>query len=390
MDFDMPPEAVQFRDEIRAWLDAHPNPTPQQLAERGLVAPHWPEPYGFDATPLQQLVIDEELRRAKVSRPMNQIGIGWAGPTLIYAGTDEQKRRYLPGILTGEDIWCQLFSEPGAGSDLAGLCTRATRDGEEWIVSGQKIWNSFAQMSKYGILLARTNPDVPKHEGITYFICPMDLPGIEVRPIIEMTGESIFNEVFFDDVRIPACNVVGEVNKGWRLGKVTLGNERVSLSGEGALWGMGPTAQDLIELVRCSGGCTDPIMRQRLAYLYCEAEVLRLIRLRTLSAAVAGREPGPEASIRKALADEHGQRVFGIAKDLVGAAGMLADTDGGGQRAAIFNSSIWHRGFEFSPALTIGGGTAQVQRNIIGERVLGLPKDIDVEVGKTWAEARQI
>lgn len=383
----MPPEAEEFRAEIRAWLEANRNPTPQALAERGLVAPHWPRPYGLDATPIQQIVIDEELKRAKVPKPQNVIGIGWAGPTLIYAGTEEQRARYLPKILTGEEVWCQLFSEPGSGSDLANLSTRAVQDGDEWVVNGQKIWTSMAQFSKFGILLARTDPDAPKHEGITYFICPMDLPGIEIRPIIEMTGVHTFNEVFFDDVRLPAENVVGEVNRGWALGKVTLGNERVSLSGEGALWGAGPTATDLLELVRQNGGCDDPLLRQELAGLHTEAEVLRLIRLRTVSAAVSGKEPGPEASIRKALADEHGKHVFAMAKALAGSAAMLNDAVGAGPRAAVFNNQLWNHGFLFSPALTIGGGTSEVQRNIIGERVLGLPKDIDVEAGKTWAEA---
>ncbi|MCC7075700.1 MAG: acyl-CoA dehydrogenase family protein [Acidimicrobiia bacterium] len=387
MDFDMPPEAEEFRAEIRAWLDENPNPTPKLLAERGLVAPHWPKPYGLDATPIQQIVIDEELKRASVPKPQNVIGVGWAGPTLIYAGTEEQKARYLPKILTGEDIWCQLFSEPGAGSDLANISTRAVRDGDEWVVNGQKIWTSMAQFSRFGILLARTNPDAPKHEGITYFVCPMDTPGIEIRPIIEMTGTHTFNEVFMDDVRIPAANVVGEVHKGWSLGKVTLGNERVSLSGEGALWGQGPTAQDLLTLARDSGGVDDPMLRQRIAHVWAESEVLRLIRLRTVSAAVAGREPGPEASIRKALADEHGKHVFALAKDLAGSAAMLNDPVGATPRAALFNNAMWNHGYLFAPALTIGGGTAEVQRNIIGERVLGLPKDIDVEAGKTWAEA---
>lgn len=384
----MPPEAEEFRAEIRAWLEANQNPSPQALAERGLVAPHWPRPYGLDATPIQQIVLDEELKRAKVPKPQNVIGIGWAGPTLIYAGTEEQKARYLPKILTGEEVWCQLFSEPGSGSDLANLSTRAVKDGDEWVVNGQKIWTSMAQFSKFGILLARTDPDAPKHEGITYFVCPMDLPGIEIRPIIEMTGVHTFNEVFFDDVRLPAENVVGGVNRGWALGKVTLGNERVSLSGEGALWGAGPTATDLLELVRQNGGCGDPLLRQDLAGLYSEAEVLRLIRLRTVSAAVLGKEPGPEASIRKALADKHGKRVFAMAKALAGSAAMLNDAVGAGPSAAVFNNQLWNHGFLFSPALTIGGGTSEVQRNIIGERVLGLPKDIDVEAGKTWAEAR--
>ena len=371
MDFELPGDDDPRRSEVRQWLADHPRPTGRQLAEAGYVAPHWPRPWGLDADPIHQLIIDDELRRTRVSRPPNPIGIGWAGPTLIHAGTQEQKDRYLLPILSGEDIWCQLFSEPGAGSDLAGLSTRAVRDGDTYVVNGQKIWTSLGHFAKYGILIARTNPDAPKHKGISYFVCPMDAPGIEVRPIIEMTGAHSFNEVFFDDVRIPAENLVGEENEGWSLAKVTLGNERVSLSGEGALWGRGPTAGDLLQVARQRGPVADPVLRQRLASLYIESEILRLIRLRTVTAKVQGRQPGPEASVRKALADEHGQHIMGLAKDLAGAAGMLTDVGPLGAPAAE-----WAYGYLFAPALTIGGGTSEVQRNIIGERVLGLPHDV--------------
>ncbi len=247
------------------------------------------------------------------------------GPTLVHAGTEAQKERYLLPLLAGEEIWCQLFSEPGAGSDLAGLSTRAVRDGDEWVVTGQKVWTSFAHIAALGILLARTDPDAPKHQGISYFVCPMDAPGVTIRPIVDMTGDHAFNEVFLDEVRLPAQNLVGEVNGGWALAKVTLGNERVSLSGEGALWGQGPTVGDLLDIVRRGGGVRDARLRQRLARLWIEGEVLRLIRLRTVSAVVAGRAPGPEASVRKALADDHGQRVMELAQAMAGTFGMLAD-----------------------------------------------------------------
>jgi alkylation response protein AidB-like acyl-CoA dehydrogenase len=377
MDFELPGEDDPRRVEVRSWLAANPRPTGRQLAEAGYVVPHWPKPWGLEADPVHQLIIDDELRRAGVARPSNVIGIGWAGPTIVHAGTQAQKDRYLWPMLAGEEIWCQLFSEPGAGSDLANLGTRAIRDGDEWVVNGQKIWTSLGHVSKFGILIARTNPDAPKHKGVSYFICPMDAPGIEIRPIIEMTGGHTFNEVFFDEVRLPASNLVGDENEGWGLAKVTLGNERVSLSGEGALWGRGPTAGDLLAWVKGRGGCSDHVLRQRLASVYTEAEILRLIRLRTVSAAIKGKPPGPEASVRKALSDEHGQHIMGLAKDLAGARGMLTE-DG-----------MWHYGFLFAPALTVGGGTSEVQRNIIGERVLGLPHDIDVEAGQTWSEARR-
>lgn len=384
MDFELPADDDPRRLAVRDWLAHHPTPSGRQLAEAGYVAPHWPRPWGLDADPIHQILIDEELTAVGVRRPSNMIGIGWAGPTILHGGTEAQKERYLFPLLAAEEIWCQLFSEPGSGSDLASLSTRAIPDGDEWVVTGQKIWTSLAQHSRFGILIARTEADAPKHEGISYFICPMDAPGVEIRPIIEMTGSHTFNEVFLDEVRLPAANLVGDVNRGWGLAKVTLGNERVSLSSGGALWGMGPTADDLLDVVRAAGGTTDPVLRQRLAALHIEHELLRLIRLRTVTARIKGEPPGAEASVRKILADEHGQHIMGLAKDLAGAGGMLT-TGGplGGEPA------MWHYGFLFSPALTVGGGTGEVQRNIVAERVLGLPHDTDVEQGQTWAESRR-
>ncbi len=374
MDFELPPHDDPRRLAVRDWLADNPTPSGRQLAEAGYVAPHWPKPWGLDADPIHQILVDEELKAAGVKRPGNTIGIGWAGPTIIHGGSEAQKERYLFPLLAGEEIWCQLFSEPGSGSDLASLTTRAVRDGDEWVVTGQKIWTSLAQFSKFGILIARTDPEAPKHEGISYFICPMDAPGIDIRPIIEMTGSHTFNEVFLDEVRLPAENLVGDVNRGWGLAKVTLGNERVSLSSGGALWGMGPDAGDLLAAVGRAGGTTDPVMRQRLAELHIEAELLRLIRLRTVTARIKGEPPGAEASIRKILADEHGQKIMNLAKDLAGAGGMLSTEGPLGQ-----GSDMWHYGFLFAPALTVGGGTSEVQRNIVAERVLGLPHDPGVK-----------
>ncbi len=384
MDFDFPGPDDPRRTAVRDWVAAHPDPTGRQLAEAGYVAPHWPEPWGLDADPIHQILIDEELKAAGVKRPTNMIGIGWAGPTILHAGTDEQKQRYLLPLLAGDEIWCQLFSEPGAGSDLANLSTRAVRDGDEWVVNGQKVWTSGARESQMGILIARTDPDTTKHAGLTYFLCPMDTPGITIRPLREMTGVAIFNEVFLDDVRIPDTLRVGEVGKGWGLAKVTLGNERVSLSTGGLLWGMGPTSWDLFDEIRAAGGTDDPVLRDRIARLYSDAKVLDLIRLRTVSARLRGEQPGPEASIRKIMADEHGQAIMELAKDLAGTHGVLANV-GPFQRDDLHG---WHFGYLFARALTIGGGTGEVQRNIVAERVLGLPHDIDVESGQTWAEAR--
>jgi len=361
------------RVAIREWLNAHPNPAPVQLAEAGLVAPHLPRPWGLGADANHQLLIDDELKRANVRLPINPIGIGWAGPTILYAGTEEQQQRWLPKLLSGEEFWCQLFSEPNAGSDLASLTTSAQRDGDEWIISGQKVWTSYAHLATWGIMLARTSNEGAPQKGISYFICPMNAPGITIRPIIDITGDHAFNEVFLDEVRLPADYLIGEVNDGWRLAKVTLGNERVSLSGEGVLWGRGPTAADLVELVRTSCIPHDALERDELVKCWSHGEILRLLRLRLVAAAQAGREPGAEASVRKALADDHGQEVMTLANRLAGSAGMLEGRGPGGMDGA--DGSAWAFGFLYSQALTIGGGTSAVQRNIIGERVLGLPKD---------------
>ncbi|MSW05539.1 MAG: acyl-CoA dehydrogenase [Actinobacteria bacterium] len=342
----------------------------RRFAASGFAAPHWPRPWGLEASAAEQIQIDEALRSRNAPRPMNPIGIGWAGPTLLVAGTPEQHEKWLPGILDGSELWCQLFSEPGAGSDLASLRTTAVRDGDEFIVNGQKVWTTLGHVARWGILLARTDPEASNQSGITYFILDMHSPGVEVRPLVQMTGTHEFNEVFFTDVRIPVANVVGDINDGWRLAKVTLGNERVSLSGEGALWGRGPTAGDLIDIVRASGGSSDAQMRQRIAALHIESEVLRYIRLRSVAAVLRGLEPGPEASVRKAIADEHGQHVMALALELAGTNGMLSWAGPCGDP-----DPVWHYGFLYSPALTIGGGTSEVQRTILGERVLGLPRE---------------
>lgn len=404
MDFDFPPDDDPRRLEVRAWLAEHPEPTNHDLVDAGYVVPHWPRPWGLEAEPMHQIIIADELGRAGVPMPQNAIGIGWAGPTILEAGTAAQKDRYIPPLLAADEIWCQLFSEPDAGSDLASLSTRAVRDGDEYVVNGSKIWSSGAHHSQYGILIARTDTDVAKHKGISYFICPMDLPGISMSPIVDMTTAHSFNQVFFDDVRIPVDLRVGEEGDGWRLAKVTLANERVSLSSAGSLWGAGPSSAKLLDLVRHAGGTEDPLMRQRLADLHVESEVLRLNRLRTLSARLAGRHPGPEASIQKLMADEHGQHTMELAREWSGAAGMLVGAGPRGDLPARMRGGatevnfgrdqfpdvdpIWHYGFVFAPALTVGGGTWAVQRNIVAEHVLGLPRDINVDKGKTWSEAR--
>ncbi|HEY1828229.1 MAG TPA: acyl-CoA dehydrogenase family protein, partial [Acidimicrobiales bacterium] len=250
--------------------------------------------------------------------------------------------------------------------------------GDHYVVNGQKVWNSYAHIAKWGILLARTDPSAEQHQGISYFVVDMATPGIDVRPLVDMTGEHAFNEVFFTDVRIPAENLVGPEHGGWALAKVTLGNERVSLSGEGALWGMGPTADDLVDLVKAAGGAPDSSLRDRLCSVWIESQILRVLRLRMVSAVLAGRQPGAEASVRKAIADAHGQHVMDVARDLAGPYATLENTGpvgGWGPSGAAQGDPTWSRGFLYAPALTVGGGTAEVQRNIVAEKVLGLPRD---------------
>ena len=343
------------RDELRAWLAAHPDADGPALAGAGLVAPHWPPPWGLGADGDTQLMIDEELAAHRVARPDNPIGIGWAGPTILAGGTTEQQQRWLPGILDGSAFWCQLFSEPDAGSDLASLQTRAVPDGDEYVLNGQKIWSTWANRSDWGILLARTDPTAPKHKGISYFVLDMRSAGVEVRKIIEMTGGNHFNEVFLTDVRVPVANRIGSEHGGWPLAKVTLANERVSLSEGGVLWGMGPETGALFDLLRGHDAMADPRLRQRAAQVYTERRVLDLLE---------------EPSVRKTLADVHGQHVMSLAKDVRGAAGTL-----GVQSPEAEHVDVWHWGYLFSRALTIGGGTSEIQRNIIGERLLGLPRE---------------
>jgi alkylation response protein AidB-like acyl-CoA dehydrogenase len=408
MDFDLPPEDHPTRQKVREWIAQHPKPSGRDLAEAGYVVPHWPAPFGLDANPIDQLVIDDELSRAGVRRPSNQIGIGWAAPTILLAGSAEQHERYLPKIFSGEEFWCQLFSETEAGSDLANLATRAERDGDEYVINGSKIWSSGAHHAQFGILIARTDPDLPKHRGVSYFIMPMDAEGLSMSPIVDMTTAHSFNQVFFDNVRIPVENRVGAEGDGWRLAKVTLSNERVSLSSAGSMWGVGPSAEHLISLIREQGGLDDPVLRQRAVDVHIEAELLRLNRFRSLSATLQGKTPGPEASIQKIMADDHGQHVLALAKDLAGASGMLEGSGPIGEVPSSMKGAptennfrpdddhfpdvdpIWHYGYLFHPALTLGGGTFAVQRNIVAEHVLGLPREPNVERGMTWSEARKL
>ena len=254
MDFDFPADDDPRRLAVRAWREAN-EPTQAELHEAGYVVPHWPEPWGIGADPIHQIIIQQELAGLKVKRAggremaSNAIGVGWAAPTILLGGTEEQKARYLDRIFTHEDIWCQLFSEPEAGSDLANLATRAVRDGDEYVINGAKIWSSGAHVSDMGILIARTDPDAPKHRGISYFAVPMNTPGLTMAPIVDMTTAHSFNQVFFDDMRLPVENRIGDEGDGWRLAKVTLANGECAQSA-GSLWGAGPSAYDLLEQIK--------------------------------------------------------------------------------------------------------------------------------------------
>ncbi|CCM64408.1 acyl-CoA dehydrogenase family protein [Candidatus Microthrix parvicella] len=363
-------DPVEQRGLLHAWLADHPSPAARQLADAGLIAPDWPRPWGLGADPHLQLVITEELAAADVAVPDSAIGMGWAGPTILAGGTEAQHRRWLPGILDGTEMWTQLFSEPDAGSDLASLRTTAERDGDQYVVNGQKIWSTWANRSQWGILLARTDPTVAKHQGISYFVVDMATPGVEVRKIIEMTGGNHFNETFLNEVRIPVENRIGAEGDGWRLATVTLGNERVALSEGGVLWGMGPTFGECMDEIRRRPAAGTPANRQRAARVYSDGFVTNLLSQKIVDAMLQGEDPSPFASIRKAKADANAQAILDLICDLAGPAGML-----GIQSEEAEATDPWHWAYLFSRALTIGGGTSEIQRNIIGERLLGLPRE---------------
>jgi alkylation response protein AidB-like acyl-CoA dehydrogenase len=285
------------------------------------------------------------------------------GPTLIAHGTEEQKHRFLTSMLRGEEVWCQLFSEPEAGSDLAGLRTRAERDGDEFVVNGQKVWNSGAHHSDWGILLARTNFDAPKHKGITYLLVDMRTPGIDVRPLRQITGHAHFNEVFLTDVRIPVTNVVGDIDAGWGPTHTTLANERTLIGSNQAI-----PPQQILDLARRCGRHQDPVVRQHLAAYYTRTQLLRFMNYRVQTALSHGRPPGPEAATTKLFFSQHQSLTGDLLLELQGAAGMLMN-------AAAIDNGFWQLSFLNQWSSKIGGGTDNIQRNTIGERVLGLPAE---------------
>jgi 3-oxochol-4-en-24-oyl-CoA dehydrogenase len=363
---DLPPEAQALRSELGelvGGIAAIEDPTAQHraLADNGLLAPHWPVPWGRDAGPVEQLVIDQVCAEAGLKRPNLSVA-GWALPTIIAHGSAEQTERWVGPTLRGEYIWCQLFSEPGAGSDLAALTTRATRVDGGWSLTGQKVWTSVAQRAHWGICLARTNPDAPKHRGITYFLVDMTSPGIEVRPLREITGAALFNEVFFDECFVPDECVVGEVDGGWKLARTTLANERVSLSSDSAFGG---ALEGVLARVAARPDLQDPVTLDRLGSLLAEAQSLAQLGMRATLRSVGGLQPGPESSVRKLVGAEFDQRVHEFGLDLCGPEGAVNEGD------AVYSAYMVLQ----SKCMTIAGGTSEVQRNVIGERLLGLPRD---------------
>ena len=396
------------RAEFKAWAEENWDPDLtvaewwQRMADAQWTAPHWPEPYGKGMTPQESGAVREVLLEIGAPGPPAGLGYMLAGPTIIAHGSDEQKARYLQGILSGQEAWCQLFSEPGAGSDLASLQCKAVKDGEEWIVNGQKVWTSGGVQADLGMLLARTNPDAPKHKGISYFAIEMDQPGIDVRPLREMTGRALFNEVFFSDARVNDDALIGGLNEGWGGALTTLANERVGLGGgagggavgvapgrkgnnlarragdvgarstrgqSGTAAAMGARGSKMLrQLAKDMGRNNDPIIRQKLAELYSLDEISRFTQLRARSAIAAGGRPGPEASTGKLTISNITRRSRDLGLQILGAMGMLTGAD------APLNGMVQEMAI-FSPAVSIYGGSDEVQHNIIGERVLGLPKE---------------
>jgi alkylation response protein AidB-like acyl-CoA dehydrogenase len=366
-----------------------------RFGEAGYATPTWPAEYGagLSLAPAQAKTVNDVLNHYRVMRPFNIIGIGMGGPTVLAWGSEELKHRLLRPLATNQEIWCQLFSEPGAGSDVAGLSTRAVRDGDEWLVNGQKVWTTLAHLARWGMLLARTNADVPKHTGLTYFVVDMHAPGVDVRPLVQITGDTEFNEVFFNDVRIPDSMRMGREGDGWRVAITTLMNERISLSGAGSVGGdaVGGTAID--RLIQRHQPVVAPLFRQRLAQAYIEGRLIKLTNQRAASKRKTGAEAGPEGSVTKLFQAEYNQRVQKLAIDMEGAAGVawqgagLGPSGGFGWMAReTDHTSVVAAGFLRAQANTIEGGTSDIMRNILGERVLGLPKEPDPSRDMPWKD----
>ena len=394
----------ELRERTRALLDeVHPERTDSVTFRRaqydhGLAWVHFPEGYGgLGLSPKLNLVVQDEIsNHSQVVHhdpPASLIGIGMGAPVVLTYGTEEMKKELLPRIFSGEYIWCQMFSEPGAGSDVAGLATRAVRDGDEWVVNGQKVWTTVAHISKWGMLLARTDPDAPKHDGLSYFVLDMKAPGVEVRPLYQITGEAEFNEVFFNDVRIPHDRMLGKEGQGWRVAITTLMNERVAIGGGGSKKKGGGAIAQLLELwsERDTGATTaaqEAVLRDRVTRCYIEQELLRVTAQRARAAQKAG-NPGPEGSVSKLAQAEMNKRLWETAIDVLGTKALSFEA-GYELRQSLAGDwtpeSLAKYQFLRSRANSIEGGTSEIMRNILGERVLGLPGEPRVDKDVPWKD----
>ena len=393
MDFDYSPQEKAFRQELRTWLDANPPDGydsdtfelidqedrfrvkfdwQKKLHAAGWVGIHWPQEYGGrGATIMEQTIYQQELARVRAPGFANPLGISLVGPTLMHWGTDEQKERFIPNILSADEVWCQGYSEPGSGSDLASLQTRAVDDGDTFVVNGQKVWTSFAHKADYCILLARTDPDAPKHKGISYLLVDMHAPGVTVRPLVQISGDAEFNEVFFEDVRVPKAHMVGERNGGWQVAITTLMFERANF---GMVYNLEPMLDKLVGLLddlRIDGrpAADDPHVRQQVAGFHVEIQALKLAGYRQLTRQLRGNPPGPEGSVGKLAGSELYVRMAHFALELLGPYAQCAL----GEEVGI-DRGYWARRALGARLYTIAGGTSEIMRNIVGERVLGLPK----------------
>jgi len=407
MDFNDTPEEAAFRARARAWLEKNAEPldpskvAPNEMGERedeatikkckawqakkadaGWACITWPKEYGGqDATPMQRVIFNQEEARFRVPPNIYAIGHGMLGPTIMAHGSPEQKKKYLPAMLRGSEVWCQLFSEPAAGSDLAGLRTTAAKEGSDWLLNGQKIWSTGAHFCDWGMIVTRTDPNAAKHAGLTYFIVDMRAPGIEVRPIKQINSASGFNEVFFTNVRVPDSNRLGGVGDGWRVALTTLMNERVAI-GAGSGSGRFKDLLRLAKQTRRNGrpALEDSAVRQKLADFYVRSKGLQYTSYRTLSALSRGQTPGPEGSIGKAVGAPLGQQMAAFAVELQGALGAVADKTSAPQDA------LWQEAYLSAPGLRIAGGTDEILKNIIAERVLRLPPEIRVDKEKPFRD----
>jgi alkylation response protein AidB-like acyl-CoA dehydrogenase len=376
MDLALTASEEEFRDELRGWIEAnHPGPSPEgdeagfqhrvdwqrKLNDQGWAGLTWPTEYGGGgATLIEQAIYYEEMARARAPRTANVLGLTMGGPVVIAHGSDQQKERYLAPILSADEIWCQGFSEPESGSDLASLKTRAVRDGDDWVVTGQKVWTTLGHRAKWCMLVARTNPDASKHRGLTYFLMDMEQDAVEVRPLVQITGEPEFNELFIEEARIPHDNVVGEVDGGWAVAITTLAHERAGLA-MALQVEVQIAMSELVEEAKAEGFGKDPAVRDRIAQLLIEAQVLRLNAYRGITGQMKRGFPGPEGSLGKWHWAEINQALTELAIDLRGHGALVSD-------------DLWAYRFLRSKGNSIEGGTTEILKNIVAERVLGLPR----------------